>query len=56
MVNDLRSLGADVPFDWSSLGLDLLETNLAVLIEPAPLVGPGSSSRTLLVSLGNRGS
>ena len=55
VVNDLRSLGADVPFDWSSLGLDLSATDLATLVEPVPSVDPGSVGGTLLVSPGNRG-
>ena len=56
VVNDLQSLGADVPFDWSSLGLDLSETDLAALAEPAPSVDPGSVGGTLPVSPGNGGS
>lgn len=53
VASDVRSLGADVPFDWSSLGLDLSETDLAVLSEPAPVVDPGSSGGTPEVSRGS---
>ena len=38
VVSDVRSLGVNVPFDWSSLGLDLSEADLAVLSDPAPVV------------------
>jgi hypothetical protein len=52
----VRELGADVPFDWSSLGLDLLEADLATLLELPPMVDLGSSGRTLPVSQGSGGS
>ena len=56
MTSDVWSLGADVPFDWSSFGLDLSDADLAALLEPAPVVDPGSSGGTPPVSLDSGGS
>lgn len=55
VTSDVRSLGADVPFDWSSLGLDLSDADLAALSESAPVADPGSSGGTPPVSLDSGG-